>query len=207
MVRAPSRQPIPEPAPAQKPERPFDASVDAGLTLVDAPVFDAPFSGAVRVSAVSGEYLTLDLGQGRTARLHVKVAGAALRAQNGDQGQLLFAHSGEPQIANDQLTLRLPQDDLLYALVGSSNLVRLTLPAFRLTAQQIEPVENNTAPVRITIGGETHVARYGETVRFDTGNLTVRVLASIAVRGEAANALPGEPNRIHLLGWRTRTQG
>jgi len=207
MVRPATRQPVPEPPVSQRPERPFDPSVDAGLVLVDAPVFETPFSGAARVAAVNGEFLTLDFGNAQTLRLHAKVGGAPLRAQPGEQAQLLLSHGGEPQVANDRLVVRLPQDDLLYALVGSNSLVRLSLPPFRMTAEQIEPVANNTAAVRVTVGGETHVVRHGETVTFDTGSLTIRVLASITVRGQAANALPGEPNRLHILGWRTRPAG
>jgi hypothetical protein len=109
-------------------------------------------------------------------------------------------------VAGDRLALRLAEDDLLYALVGGSGLVAVAFPPFRLTARQTEPIEANTSPVRLTVGTETQTVRHGETATFATGNLTVRVLASIAVQGEAANALPGEPFRLQLLGWRTRPQ-
>ncbi|MDQ3698768.1 MAG: hypothetical protein M3373_12225 [Gemmatimonadota bacterium] len=205
VVRPAARQPVPERAAPEQPARPFHQSVDAALVLVEAPAVDPPYSGPARVT-VAGEYVSLDIGDGRTIRLHIKVAGNPLRAQTGEQGQLFFAHHGDPFVATDRLALRLPQDDLLYALVGDTSLVRLALPPFRLTAQQIEPIENNTTPVRVTVGGETRTMRHGETAAFRTGNLTVRVLASVAVRGEAAHALPGEPFRLHLLGWRTRPE-
>jgi hypothetical protein len=207
MVRVTEPTPVPEGPVPQQPEQPFDPSIDAGLAFVEAPVMMTPFTGAARVSAASGEYLTLDLGEGRTLRLHAKVAGAALRAQAGEQAQVWFSHSGEPTLANDRLALRLPQDELLYALVGDTGLVTVTLPPFRMSARQLEPLENGTARVQVTVGRETRTLGNGETASFDTGSLTVRVLASVAVRGPAANALPGEPFRLHLLGWRTRRQG
>jgi hypothetical protein len=207
VVRPAGRQPVPESTAPAQPARPFDQSVDAALVLVEAPAVDPPYSGQARISELSGEHLTLDLGDGRAIRLHIKLAGSPLRAQTGEQGQLFFSHHGDPFVAMDRLALRLPQDDLVYALVGDTTLVRLTLPPLRFTAQQTEPIENNTTAVRVTVGGETRTMRQGETAVFGASNLTVRVLASVAVRGEAANALPGEPFRLHLLGWRTRPQG
>lgn len=194
-----SERPVP-----QQPEQPFDQSVDAGLAMVDVPAAETPVTTAARITAVNGEYLTVELGDGRSLRLHVKVGGAALRTQTGDQGQLYFSHNPDPMVAGDRLALRLPEEDLVYALVGSNGPVSLTLPPFRLSAQQVEPIANDTAPVRVTVGGESQVVRHGETATFDNANLVIRVLASIAVQGEAANALPGEPYRIHLLGWRIR---
>ena len=65
-------------------------------------------------------------------------------------------------------------------------------------------LQQNAAAVRLTLRGQTHVLAPGEQADFAAADVTVKVLSSIAVEGESANAVEGDPYRLELLGWRTR---
>lgn len=196
---------VPDRAQQSRPQ-PFPAEVDAGFMIHSLPPLEAPFSGPVRVASVDGEQLVLDLGEQRQLRLQAKLGGGPPRVRAGESGQLDIRVSGDPFARNDIVVLRLPGDEMVYALVGANAPVRLRMPARGLTAVQTGQPERNMMPVAVTVGEETRTLRAGEQADFRAARLTVKVLASVAVQGEAANALPGEPYRIELLGWRTRAQ-
>jgi hypothetical protein len=182
-------------------QAPFPESVTGAVVLQELPELDAAFSGSATVQSAGGEFLALDLGGGQLIRLHAKVRGGPLTAQVGEQAQL-YLRRGDPFARNDILALRLPADELVHALVGNNGPVRFTIPTRELTVAQTGSVEGNTMPVTVSMGSEAHTLRPGEQADFRTG-LTVQVVASVAVQGEAANALPGRPYRVEILGWRT----
>ncbi len=58
--------------------------------------------------------------------------------------------------------------------------------------------------VKLSAGRESRALEPGERAVFRQAGLAVELRANIAVQGESANALPGRPYRIELLGWRTK---
>ena len=183
----------------------FPANVQTGLALLAAPTLAETFTGAARVQAVEGEFLTLDLGNNRIVQIHAKVRGGPLRVRSGETAQVLF-RQGDPYERDDLVAVKFDRDDLVYSLVGGRSPVRLTIPSHAITAVQTGKPERNSLDVNITVGGETLTLKPGDRAAFDGAGLTVEVIASVAVQGEAANALEGEPYRLELLGWRTAPQ-
>jgi len=190
----------------QQGEPVFPPDVQAGLAMLAAPALAEPFSGTARVGSVRGEVFTLDLGEGRVLRLHAKVGGGPVRAAAGDSARLFYRTSGDPFFRNEAIDLQLPGDRLVYALVGAAAPVRLEIPGAGVRAAQVERPDSNTMAVALTVGREGRTMRPGEEVEFPRAQLTVRLLASVAVQGEAAHAVEGDPYRIELLAWRTRRQ-
>ncbi len=196
---------IPE-RPTQQGEPVFPPEVQAGLAMLAAPALAEPFSGPATVGSVRGEVLTLDLGQGRVLRLHAKVGGGPVRAAAGDSARLFYRTSGDPFFRNEAIDLQLPGDRLVYALVGAEAPVRLEIPSAGVRAAQVEQPDSNTMAVAVTVGSERRTLRPGEQAEFPKARLTVKLLASVAVQGEAVHAVEGDPYRIELLAWRTRGQ-
>lgn len=199
-VRDPDQVVVPD-RPAQVAQEAFPASVTEGLILHAVPELDEPYAGAAQVTAVDGEFITLDLGGERTVRFQAKARGGPLLVNAGEQAQIAL-RVGDPFARDDLLALRLEQDDFVYTLVGNTGPVRLSVPSHSLVAAQVGEAEGNTMAVSVTIGRETQRLQQGQEADFAAG-LAVRVLASVAVQGEAANALPGRPYRIELIAWRT----
>lgn len=180
----------------------FPETVVSGMVILAAPELDEEFSGTVRIKSAKGEFLQFDLGKGRTLNLQTKVRGGPLRARAGETATLLLRR-GSPFQRNDVLAIKLAEDDLVYALVGSDEPVRLSIASHSLSAEQIGELERNAMRVQVTIGGETRTLKPGDQADFQATGLTVKVLASVAVQGESAHVLPGQPYRLELLGWRT----
>lgn len=188
--------------PAEQQRLAFPADVPSGLAVLGLPDIDRSYTGVARVSAVDGEFVTLDLGESRLLELHAKVRGGPVRARPGETAELMF-RQGDPYERNDLLAVKLEDDDLLYTLVGGNTPVRLSISSHGLNAVQLGEPDRNMMNVRVTIGSEARTLRAGDEAIFSQAGLTVKVLASVAVQGEAANALEGEPYRLELLGWRT----
>jgi hypothetical protein len=185
--------------------------MESGIVIVDVPEQVDKYSGPVRVKAVEGEFLTLDLGGKGELVLQAKVRGGPLRAAVGDKGQVAF-RQGDPFKRNDLLTLKLPNDALLYAIIGGSRPVRVSAKEFDLSARQLSPSEvkgevnveqANQTDLRLSLRGETHTLSPGEQADFDSAKMTIKLLASQAIEGEAADAVEGDPYRVVLFGWRT----
>lgn len=188
--------------PAAKERRPFSPTVRNGVAVVAAPDLDRmDFSGAARVRSTDGEIIVLELDAGRVLTLQAKARGGPLRASPRDSAQILF-RQGDPFRRDDVLALKLPSDDLVYALVGGPTPVQLTIPTHDLVASQIGRPEKNAMRVRVAIGQEVREVDPGQEVEFASAGLTLTVLASVAAQGEAANVL-AEPYRLELLGWRS----
>ncbi len=202
-TRAPLRVPD---RPVQATERPFPEEVDGALVMLAVPEIEGAFTGAATVRAVSGEFLTLDLGQDRLLRIQAKVAGGPLRVQSGESARVYLRSSGDPFARDDILSLRFEGDEVLYALVGGNQPVRFRVAAPALGVAQTGEPDGNTMPVVVTVGSERQTLRLGEQADFARARLTVRLLASTAIQGEAAYAVEGDPYRVQLLAWRTRGQ-
>ena len=191
--------------PGRASQEAFPASVDAALVLAEAPDLDEPYAGTARVQSASGEFLTLDLDGAGTLSIHSRVGGRALRAAEGEVAEVLFRR-GTPFARDDVLGVRLERDDLVYALVGADEPVRFDITSHAIRVAQVGEPEGNVLSVSLTVGRETQTLNIGDQVDFRAG-LTVKLLASVAVQGQAANALPGRPYRVELLGWRTAGEG
>lgn len=177
-------------------------AVHSSVRVLATPEFKEEFTDTVRVKSVDGEFLVLDLGKGRTLNLQTKVRGERLRARVGEMARIQL-RQGEPFRRNDLVALKLPEDDLIYALVGSKEPVHLKVDIHSLSAKQIGKSEQNSMSVQVVIGGESRILKQGQQADFQQSKLTVKIVASIAVLGEAANVLPGQPYRLELIGWRT----
>jgi hypothetical protein len=190
--------------PPRAAERPFPDRVEAALAIRSAPELEQPFSGRASVRSSRGEFLILDLGGDRTLRLQVKVGGRPLRASEGESVDV-FYRQGDVLEGGNVLALRLARDDLVFAIQSDTMPVSLTLPGprIRIRARQVGTPEGNTMDVALTVGAETRTLRPGQQAGFARAGLTMKLLASIAVQGEAAPALEGPPYGIELLGWRT----
>ena len=57
--------------------------------------------------------------------------------------------------------------------------------------------------VTLSLDGESRVLVPGEQANFGAAKMTVKLLSSLAVEGESANAIEGDPYRVELFGWRT----
>jgi hypothetical protein len=191
--------------PAEQARVPFSPEVQSALAVLAMPEIEQTFSGAARVASVDGEFVTLDLGRDRLLRLQARVGDEPLRARPGETAQL-FLRQGDVYERNDVVAVKLEQDDLIYTLVGGDSPVRVDVPSHGLTAVQVGEPEQNSMNANITVGNETHELAPAEQAIFRSAGLTIKVLASVAVQGEAVHALEGEPYRLELLGWRTRVQ-
>lgn len=191
--------------PAEAARVAFPETLASGMVVRAAPELEEEFSGTAKLLSAEGEFLDLDLGQGRTLSLQTKVAGNPLRVKQGETATLLYRR-GDPFERNDLVALKLDQDDLVYALVGSKEPVRLNVPTHSLSATQTGKPMRNSMSVEVTVGDETLTLEAGEEKDFPAGGLTVFVLASVAVQGEAAHVLPGQPYRLELLAWRLRNR-
>ena len=148
--------------PAAMARVPFPATMESGIVIVDVPEQVGKYSGAARVTAIEGEFLTLDLGGKGELVLQAKVRGGPLRATVGDKGQVVF-RQGDPFRRDDLLTVKLPNDALLYAIIGGSKPVRISAKAFDLSARQLAPSEvkgdanveqSNQTDLRLSLQGE-----------------------------------------------------
>jgi hypothetical protein len=186
--------------------------MESGFVVIEAPDQVDRYSGTVRVTAIEGEFLTLDLGGKGTLVLQAKVRGGPLRATAGEKGKIVFRR-GDPFARNDLVSLKLPDDALLYAVDGGREPVRMTAKSFGFTARQLTgsdakgeaaAPQPNTAALRLTLDGETHLLRPGDQARFSAAKMTIELWASLAIEGESANAIEGDPYRVELFGWRTQ---
>lgn len=174
--------------------------------VVNMPIqFEEPLRGTARVRSVEGEFVELEIGDQQVLQLQAKFDGTPLRARAGQSAQV-FLRTGDIYERNDILAVRVPEDEMIYALVGASNPVRLSLEERGFLAEQTGKPEGNTMQVRVSFRGETRVLSQGQQADFGEAGMTLKVLASVAVQGPAANALEGEPYRIELVAWRSRTQ-
>jgi hypothetical protein len=199
-TRAP---PIVKDQPTQVTPQPIAESVPTAFVALDVPPELPAFSGAARVLAVREALQTieLDVGQGEPLRLQVKVRNGALRIASGDTVQLAV-RQGDPFRRDDLFAIQAKNDDFAYSLVGGQAPVKLEVPPLRLTASQTGEAKDGAMAVTVTLDRETRVLAPGEEAAFKTGGLTVKVLASVAAQGEAANVLP-EPYRLEIMAWRT----
>lgn len=161
------------------------------------------FTGRARVRSAEGEFVEFEIGGQRTLRLQSKLDGVPLRARTGETADVLL-RVGDIYERNDILFVRVAEDELLHALVGADGPVSFAVKERGLVAEQTGEPDGNTMPVRVSFGGETHTLRAGEQAEFGETQMTLRILASVAVQGQAANALEGEPYRIELVAWRSR---
>ena len=197
--------------PAEMARVPFPVTMDSGIVIVAVPDQMDKFAGTASITAVEGEFLTLDLGGKGNLVVQAKVRGGPLRASVGDKGQVSF-RQGDPFRRNDMLMLKLPNDALLYEVVGGQKPVRLSSKTFGLSAHQLTVSESrklksvpqpNSTALRLSLDGESRVLVPGEQANFGAAKMTVKLLSSLAVEGESANAIEGDPYRVELFGWRT----
>lgn len=184
--------------------QPFPLDLATAFALVEvSPTLPMTYDGDVRVVTVDEEFLTLELDKDQRLIAQAKVRGGTLNATEGETARLLW-RQGDPFARDDVFALATEQDVFGRALVGGDSPVRVDLPPLGLVAAQTDQPAGNVMPVDVTVAGETQRLQPGEEAQFDQAGVTVRVVASVAVQGEAANALPGRPYRLELLGWRTR---
>jgi hypothetical protein len=177
--------------------------VENAVIVLERPAVEEKFSGVANVKAVSGDFLDLTLANRGELRLQARVAGSQLRAKVGDSARVLLQGGDDPFRRSDVVAIALPEDDLIYALVGDRQPVRLSIDPYELSAYQTGKPEGNTLQVRVSVGKESHLLSPGEQADFPRRGLTVKILSSVAVHGDAAHLLP-EPYRLEILGWRTR---
>lgn len=183
------------------PTQAFPESVVDAVVVHSAPEDVVPFDGRATVTEVTGDFVTLDVGAGELLRIQARVGGRSLRLSPGEAAELSF-RQGDPTARDDVLSLRTEGEDFVYALVGSLEPVRITIENRGLVAAQVGSPDGNTMSVDVTLGRETQRLTPGAEAAFG-GGLTVKVLASVAVQGQAANVLPGRPYRLELVAWRS----
>jgi hypothetical protein len=181
----------------------FPEGVESALAILSLPeMAEDELTMTAQVVAADGEFLTLDLGDQGTLQVQAKVGGRSLMAAAGESAQVRVSR-GNPFERNDFLSIQLERETVLHALVGGAQPVRISAPELLLTATQTGEVEGNTMAVAVQVSrANARVLQVGEQT--EVAGLTVKVLASIAVQGEAAYALPGEPYRLEILAWRGR---
>ena len=207
-VQAPVRQrhPLLVPdTPVESKPTPYPASVRTALQLsMPAGLAERePYAGPAMVARADGEFVTLRLPDRQLVRLQARVAGEAPRLAQGETVQLQL-RSGTPFRRRDVLVLRGERDDLAYALVGDGDPVSVSFPGLGVAARQDGEPAGNSLRVAVSAGQESRLLAVGEEAVFAAAGVTVKVLASVAVQGEAANVLPGEPYRLELIAWRSR---
>jgi len=179
----------------------LDASRTAALVVVEMPADLPEFSGTARVieSRPDVQALRLQLGEKQLLTVQARVRNAPFRAEKGEALQVAM-RLGDPFARNDVLAIRGKNDDLAYALVGGQSPVRIEVPMYRLSAMQSD-AKGNAPAVVVSMGAERQTLQAGSQGNFK-GGLTVKVLSSVAVPPEGANAVP-EPYRLEILAWRT----
>ena len=178
-------------------------AIDSGLAVLALPQMEeeAELITTAQVAASDGQFLTLDLGDYGTLQVQAKIGGRALRAAAGETAQVRLRR-GTPFERNDFLTIQLERDQVLHALVGGTEPVRISAPELLLEAAQFGEPEGNAMAVSVQVSrAKPRILRMGEET--EVAGLTVAVLASVAVQGDAAYALPGEPYRLEILAWRS----
>lgn len=180
----------------------FPEAMASGLAVLALPeMAEDELLVTAQVAASDGEFLTLDLGDHGTLQVQAKIGGRALRAAAGETAQVRVRR-GTPFERNDFLAIRLERDQVLHALVGGTEPVRISAPELLLEAVQFGEPEGNAMAVSVQVSrANPRILRMGEET--EVAGLTVKVLASVAVQGEAAYALPGEPYRLEILAWRS----
>jgi hypothetical protein len=189
--------------PAAMARTPYPQALQTAVSISLPAGFGGRFTGAVPVRAVEGEFMELVLADKQVLRLHSKLDGVPLRARANETADVVL-RAGDIYERNDILAVRLAGDELIHALVGAKGPVRFALRERGLTAEQTGKPEGNAMAVRVSLGGETRTLGPGEQADFGEAGLTLKILASVAVQGQATHALEGEPYRIELLAWRTR---
>jgi len=183
--------------------RPFPTTLDTAVTLRRAPELDEPFRGTARIAAVDSEFIAVDLPSGLRVELQAKIEGNPLRAGVGTDAEV-FYRMGVPTRRNDILALKLPEEDLVDALVGDDRPVRIDVPDYALRAWQSGDPGRSPMDVTIEVGGETRTLHVGERAEFGNAALTVEVTCSVMVSGTDADNVAGRSHRLELLAWRTR---
>lgn len=181
-------------------------SLRAGVALRELPADSKPYLGPATVKSVDRQLLNLDLGVAGMCCVVAKARGAALRIRAGERGQVEF-RTGDPFARNDILGLKFEQDDFIHALVGNDAPITFKVETHNLLVEQVGQPQGNIMDVRITAGGQQRTARVGQEIEIPELGLTIKIVASVAVQGPSANALPGRPYRVEILGWRTNVGG
>lgn len=182
----------------------FPENLATGVVARALPEIEPDFVGRAVVDAVEDEIVQFDLGGRRLLALQAKVKGFPLNVNEGDVAEIVV-RQGDIYKPNDVVAVALPDDDVIRALVSDQGPVRIDLPTFAFSAQQIGEPKGNQMPVDVTISGESKVLAQGDEEEFSAG-LTVRLTASLAIQGPSVNALEGDPYRIELIAWRTRDE-
>lgn len=163
------------------------------------------YSGPATIRSISGERVEIDLGGARTIQLALRVRAGGLQARPGDPVQVEWRARDVPENRMEILALRTASGDgIVSVLDGGPRPVSVRVALFRLTATQTGTPEKGSLPVEVSVGDERQTLRQGQVAEFNSANLAVGVVASLAVSGEDVNREEGNPFAIRLLAWPLR---
>jgi hypothetical protein len=165
------------------------------------------YSGKVKIARLEGEQVVLDLGEGRTVTLLLRLHAGALKAQSGESAQLEMRLRNDPHDRAESLALKMAGGNgIVSILEGGVKPVNLRVPLYSLAAEQVSKPENGTMPVMVTVAGERQTLRQGQISNFKSAGLTVGIVSSLAVTGQDVSREEGNPYAIRLLAWPTAAE-
>lgn len=163
---------------------------------------DAAFTGTATIKSIDGERVELDLGNGRTLSLLLRVQSGGLRTKPGETVQIEWRTRQEPEDRMDILAILTPAGQgIVSVLDGAKKPVTVQVPLFRLTAAQTGTPERGSMPVEVSVGDEKQTLRQGQISEFKSARLAIGIVSSLAVTGEDVNREEGNPYAIRLLAW------
>jgi hypothetical protein len=162
---------------------------------------NADYNGSATVADVSGERLSLDLGERRTLVFQARADGGPLGVMKGDMVRVECRFRNERINRRQILAVRAPNGRGIARITETgSSALSVTVSLFGLVAKQA--MGQSPTSVDVRVGGARKVMVPGEIAQI--GGLTVGLLTSSAITGPEAQTLEGSPYSIDLIAWSSR---
>jgi hypothetical protein len=193
---------------------PFSETVRNGFVLFTAPAPPIDFTGRALLSQ-KGEFLKLDLGEGRAVELQAKVRGGPVCGCEGCSedcqnvpANVVFRSSGSlrrPGPGDAVLIIELADDLLFYGVFSAERPLAVEVEELGLRARQLESLSGPPLPVEVRVGtDDPKVLAPAQQADFPQAGLTVKIVVSMALGDESRHLLPGPRYRFEIHGWRTK---
>lgn len=173
----------------------------AGVRVVAAPGLDeGTFTGRVRIRAVDGERLEVEVDPRRILTIFARARGGPLRVRAGDSAQLHYSSSYNPLDRRQIVALRIDTGDyILSALETGRGPVTVQVPLLKFVATQVGRPTAGTMDVEVQIRGERRVLAQGRIVEFGVARASVGIMSSLA-----APVSDGNPYALRVVAWASR---
>ena len=180
------------------------AGVVGGLRIISTSgLANAEFVGPARIVAVTGEQLSLDLGNKRTITFQARVDGQALGVSPGQTVRLEYRVRNERFNRRQIVAVRAPAGPGIARITETGpSPVSVSVSSFGLVATQVRARNGAYTNVDVRVGTDRKTIAPGDIAQI--GGMTVGLMASRGTSGREARTIEGSPYSIELIAWSSR---